>query len=191
MTQKVFFAKTNMENRINRGELVVAYNEDELDLPAFSVLAALVGLEAASFYHVGYKMGEILTSLRHILPDSKLGGAELEELYAAYSHKIFNNKNSNINFQTINYLEDKTSDRYEVVFGNGILSNHSVTDQKRIVDNMLASSTKYVVLAEPVSQEIVDYISNKGHNVQTNDELTIVVKVEKKKDEPKQDTKDK
>lgn len=187
---KVYIAKTRTENRINAGEFVVAYNEEDLLLPNFSNLNTLVELSDVSFYHVGFKMGETLTSLRNLLPNAKLGGAELEDLYAAYSHKLFNNRDSNINMEVRNFLESTAGDKYEVVFSTELLNKYDIDNQKKLVNNMLASSTKYVAFLEDVSKELIGYIKFLGHEVNTTDNVTIVTKVEKK-NETKPDTKDK
>ena len=117
MSHKVYIAKTNLENRLNRGELVVAYNLDELvDYDEFSTLGALLELSHDSFYHVGFKMGETLTSIKNLLPNARAGGCEVEDLYEAFSNKILQNKNLGIKFQTKNFTEEPADEQYEVVF---------------------------------------------------------------------------
>jgi len=188
---KVYVAKTRTENRINSGEFVVAYNEEDLVLPSFANLNVLLELSDISFYHVGFKMGEVLTSLRNLLPNAKLGGAELEDLYAAYSHKLFNNRDSNINMEVRNFLESTAGDKYEVVFSTELLGKYGLDDQKRMVNNMLAASTKYVAFLEPTNADLCGYIEFLGHEVNnTTDGFIVVTKVEKKND-TKSNTKDK
>ena len=180
MSHKVFIAKTNLENRLNRGELVVAYNLDELvEHDEFAKLNALLELSHDSFYHVGFKMGETLTSIKYLLPNCRVGGCEIEDLYTSYSNKVLQNKDLGIKFQTKNFTNEPTDEQYEVVFCDGILGNYGLDVQKRIVDNMLKSTTKYVVVMEKVTADLIGYIKYLGHTVENNDEMTVIVKVVK------------
>ena len=171
-----------MENKINSGEYVIAYNEEDLELPAFENLVTLMELSKHSLYHVGFKMGEILTSLRNLLPEAKLGGAELEDLHAAYSHKLFNNRDLNIKMEVKNFVDGPTSEQYEVVFSDDVLHSNNLEEQKAILKNMLASSSGYVVFFDKPCPDLIGYAKFLGHNVSSNDDVTIITKVEKKPD---------
>lgn len=180
MSNKVFFAKTDLENRLNRGDFVVAYDEEELELLEFKKLATLLELSDNSFYHVGFKMGETLTSIKHLKPEAKVGGCEISDLYESYSNKILHNGKLGIKFEVRNFEEESADEQYEVVFSDGVLTNYNLDVQKKIVTNMLKSSSKYVVLNEKVCNNLIGYVKYLGHTVESNDEVTIIVKGIKK-----------
>lgn len=165
MSQNVYYSFAHTQTRLENGENVVVNNEKELKNSDLSNLyAVLLKLKPTSIYEVGYRMGATLVSLRNLLPDTKLAGAEKEDLNSSYSQRLFKTWSKNISLEVRNFLDILIGMmKYEVVYTRDTLNNYSIDEQKKIIGNMSDIADKYIIIAVNLLEKVlIDFLIELG-----------------------------